>query len=208
MISVIDYGAGNVGSVIRMIEKVGGSARRVSSPADIASAEKLILPGVGAFDYGMGQLTQRGLIEALNEAALQRKIPFLGICLGMQLMCNRSDEGSARGLAWIDADVKKFAFPEGAGVPVPHMSWNVVDIRNPNPLMDNALPRTRYYFVHSYRVTCNDESDIAATATYGGDTFVAAFSRDNLFGAQFHPEKSHRFGMDIMTKFVRLNNDQ
>lgn len=202
MISIIDYGAGNVGSVIRMIEKVGGSARRVSSVHDIEHAAKIVLPGVGAFDYGMAQLADRAILDALHDAALTRKVPLLGICLGMQLMCKRSDEGARPGLGWIDAEVEKFAFPDGIAVPVPHMGWNTIDIKRANPLLDNGLPRTRYYFVHSYRVTCYEATDVVATTSYGGDRFVSAFARGNLFGAQFHPEKSHRFGMEIMKKFI------
>lgn len=207
MISVIDYGAGNVGSVIRMIEKIGGNAQRVSTARELDAARIAILPGVGAFDYGMGQLAERGLIEALHEAALERRIPILGICLGMQLMCKRSDEGVMRGLGWVDADVKKFDFPENARLPIPHMGWNTLKIMRANTLLDNSIERTRYYFVHSYRVTCNDPADIVATTEYGA-SFVSAFARDNLFGVQFHPEKSHRFGMAIIKNFLEWENAQ
>lgn len=207
MISVIDYGVGNVGSVIRMIEKVGGSAQRVSTSRELVDASIAILPGVGAFDYGMQRLADSGLIEALHEAALVRRIPILGICLGMQLMCKRSDEGQLPGLGWFDAEVVRFQFDSIERLPIPHMGWNTLELIRPNRLLDNELPRTRYYFVHSYRVQCNDAADVVATTTYG-EHFVSAFERGNLFGAQFHPEKSHRFGMAMIKKFVEWEHAQ
>ncbi|WP_426104722.1 imidazole glycerol phosphate synthase subunit HisH [Massilia sp. TSP1-1-2] len=207
MISVVDYGAGNVGSVIRMIEKVGGRAQRVASAAQIDAADKLILPGVGAFDYGMSRLAERGLIEALHRAALERKIPVLGICLGMQLMCKGSEEGELPGLGWLDANATKFEFDAQTRLPVPHMGWNTLAIARPNALLDNALARTRFYFVHSYKVRCNDPDDVIATTEYGAP-FVSVFGRDNLFGAQFHPEKSHRFGMAMMAHFLEWQHAQ
>jgi glutamine amidotransferase len=207
MISVIDYGAGNVGSVIRMIEKVGGSAHRVSTAGELAEAKIAILPGVGAFDYGMQRLADSGLIEAMHEAALVRRIPVLGICLGMQLMCKRSEEGQMPGLGWFDAEVLKFQFDSTSRLPIPHMGWNTLELARPNRLLDNELARTRYYFVHSYRVQCNDAADVVARTTYG-ERFVSAFERGNLFGAQFHPEKSHRFGMAMIRKFVEWEHAQ
>jgi glutamine amidotransferase len=207
MISVIDYGAGNVGSVIRMIEKVGGRAQRISTASELADAKIAILPGVGAFDYGMNRLADSGLTEALHDAALVRGIPILGICLGMQLMCKRSEEGQIPGLGWFDAEVLKFQFDSTNRLPIPHMGWNTLDLTRTNRLLANDLERTRYYFVHSYRVQCNDASDVVARTTYG-EHFVSAFERGNLFGAQFHPEKSHRFGMAMIKKFVECEHAQ
>jgi glutamine amidotransferase len=207
MISVVDYGAGNVNSVIRMIEKVGGRAQRVRTAEEIDAAGKLILPGVGAFDYGMAQLAERGLVAALHRAALTRKIPVLGICLGMQLMGRASEEGQLPGLGWIDAMAVKFDFDAQARLPVPHMGWNTLALERDNALLDNALPRTRFYFVHSYMMRCNDARDVIATTEYG-DRFVSVFGRDNLFGAQFHPEKSHRFGMAMMAHFLAWQHAQ
>lgn len=205
MISVIDYGAGNVGSVIRMIERAGGEARRVATVEEIEKASIAILPGVGAFDYGMTQLASRGLIGPLHEAAMVRRIPILGICLGMQLMCKSSEEGQIPGLGWIDAEVQKFKFDQASRRPIPHMGWNTLDLAQANGLLDDKLERTRYYFVHSYCVRCNDPADIIATTDYG-ERFVSAFARANLFGVQFHPEKSHRFGMEMMRKFIEWDH--
>lgn len=201
MIAVLDYGVGNVGSVIRMIERAGGAAGRIGTPEEVRAAGKLIIPGVGAFDHGMAHLESRGLLEALHDSA-RAGTPVLGICLGMQLMCKSSQEGKRAGLGWMDAEVCKFESPDGARLPVPHMGWNTVDIVRDNPLLA-AQPgvESRFYFVHSYRVRCHNSADPIAVTDYGGD-FVAAFQRDNLFGVQFHPEKSHRFGMGVMRRFV------
>lgn len=207
MISVIDYGAGNVGSVIRMIEKIGGKAQRVSTAAELDAATIAILPGVGAFDYGMTQLAGKGLIEALDRAALVRRIPILGICLGMQLMCRCSEEGELAGLRWFDADVKKFEFDQALRLPIPHMGWNTLGLKRENRLLDNTMARARYYFVHSYWVSCNNPEDVIATTEYG-NTFVSAFARNNLYGVQFHPEKSHRFGMAMLKNFLAWENAQ
>jgi imidazole glycerol-phosphate synthase subunit HisH len=202
-ISVVDYGAGNVGSVIRMIERVGGSARRASTAAEIAQADKLILPGVGAFDYGMSQLAEHGLVDALHEAALQRKVPVLGICLGMQLMCGASEEGSRPGLGWIDGEAVRFRPQPGTTLRVPHMGWNTLQIVRESSILPTGAGEQRFYFVHSYHIRCSDPAVPVALASYGVD-FVAAFQQANLWGVQFHPEKSHRFGMDLMRNFVEL----
>lgn len=203
MISVLDYGAGNVGSVIRMIERAGGAARRIGSAQEVLAAGKLVLPGVGAFGYGMAQLASRGLVPALNAVALETRIPILGICLGMQLMCRSSEEADVAGLGWIDAEVRRFPAPEATGLRVPHMGWNTLRVVCANPLLPLDAGEQRFYFVHSYRVSCHDLADPIALAHYGDD-FVAAFARGNLLGVQFHPEKSHRFGMELMRRFVEI----
>lgn len=203
MISVLDYGAGNVGSVIRMIERAGGAARRIASSEEILVAQKLVIPGVGAFNHGMSQLTSRKLLVALNSTALEARIPVLGICLGMQLMCRSSEEGALPGLGWIDADVGRFDALETHGLRVPHMGWNTLRIVRQNPLLSTEGAEQRFYFVHSYRVSCHDPADPIALTHYGKD-FVAAFQRQNLFGVQFHPEKSHRFGMELIRRFVEF----
>ena len=203
MISVLDYGAGNVGSVIRMIERAGGTAQRIASAEEVLAARKLVIPGVGAFNHGMAQLSSRELLPALNSSALEARIPVLGICLGMQLMCRSSEEGALPGLGWVDADVVRFPVPETNGLRVPHMGWNTLRVVRENPLLSTDGAEQRFYFVHSYRVSCNDPADPIALTRYGED-FVAAFQRENLFGVQFHPEKSHRFGMELMRRFVEF----
>lgn len=203
MISVLDYGAGNVGSVIRMIERAGGTAQRISSPDEVLVAQKLVIPGVGAFDYGMAKLASRDLVPALNAVALDGRIPVFGICLGMHLMCRSSGEGVLPGLGWIDAEVRLFTATETCGLRVPHMGWNTLSVVRENPLVSSDGGEKRFYFVHSYKVSCNDPADPIAYTQYGGD-FVSAFQRQNIFGVQFHPEKSHRFGMALMRRFVEF----
>lgn len=201
IISVLDYGCGNIRSVIRMLEKAGASANRVSTPEEVRGAQALVLPGVGAFDHGMGALVERGLDHALDDAVNSHAVPVLGICLGMQLMCRGSEEGQLPGLGWFDAQATRFPDPGLIRLPVPHMGWNTLRIVKDNPLLPADESDSRFYFVHSYRIRCRNPEDVVATCDYGGD-FVAAFSKTNLFGAQFHPEKSHRFGLAMMRRFV------
>ena len=202
MITIVDYSLGNLNSVANMIRHVGGECRITGDRGEIAGAEKLLLPGVGAFDRGMEALRESGIAEALSVAVLERKVPVLGICLGMQLMTLRSEEGRLPGLGWLDAEVVKFRFPHPSGLKIPHMGWNTLTVVRDNPLI---LPeeRQRFYFVHSYHVICANESDVTAVCNYGYD-FVAAFAHTNIFGAQFHPEKSHRFGMGVLRRFVEM----
>lgn len=202
-VCVVDYGAGNVGAVIRMVERAGGTARRVSTPSELGGADRLILPGVGAFDHGIAQLEQRGLVGPLRGAVMDRRVPTLGICLGMQLMCASSEEGDRRGLGWVDAEVVRFRPKEVTGLNVPHMGWNTLDIVRANPLLADGPGKQRFYFVHSYYVRTTDDALPVATASYGSD-FVAAFHQDNIHGVQFHPEKSHRFGLQLMRRFLEV----
>jgi glutamine amidotransferase len=202
VIGIIDYGMGNLRSVQKGFERVGATAEIVTTARQIEQADKVVLPGVGAFDRGMEALSESGIAEALSVAALERGVPILGICLGMQLMTKRSEEGRLPGLGWLDAEVVKFRFPEGSGLKIPHMGWNTLSIRRENPLI-RLEERQRFYFVHSYHVVCTNEPDVTATCGYGYD-FVAAFAHNNIFGAQFHPEKSHRFGMSVMRNFLEM----
>jgi glutamine amidotransferase len=158
---------------------------------------------VGAFDHGMSQLESRGLLPGLAAAALADAIPILGICLGMQLMCRASQEGRMPGLGWINAQVRRFSFPAHNDMRIPHMGWNTIRVARSNPLLASDAGEQRFYFVHSYYVACDDPDDPIAMTGYGKE-FVAAFQRKNLFGVQFHPEKSHRFGMDLIRNFVEL----
>ncbi len=200
MITIIDYGMGNVGSIANMLRKLGVEAVVSHSTDDIGRAEKLILPGVGSFDHGMRNLRERKLVPVLEEQVHGRGTPVLGICLGMQLMGTGSAEGCEPGLGWIDADsVRLRPESEGDRLTVPHMGWNTVRLAGPGP--DSLGADARFYFVHSFHLDCRDRSDVLAWTTYGR-SFVSAVRRDNLMGVQFHPEKSHRFGLRLLSDFA------
>jgi glutamine amidotransferase len=199
MIVIVDYGVGNVGSVANMLRKVGARARISASSADIEAADKLILPGVGHFDSGMAKLNETGLVPVLAEQVLAKGKPVLGICLGMQMLTRGSEEGSAPGLGWIDAYSHRF--PDMAGLRVPHMGWNTVRADNEASLFAHHGDTERFYFVHSYFVRTADPAHVAATCSYGIE-FAAAFQANNIFGVQFHPEKSHLFGMELFKRFI------
>lgn len=202
-VSIVDCGIGNIKSVQRMFEAVDASARIISDPAELGDCARLVLPGVGAFDAGMSALGEGGWIEALNRLALERRVPTLGICLGMQLLCRRSEEGVMPGLGWIEADVIRIDLGGVAGLKVPHMGWTVVRPAKPNPLIPADEGEQRFYHVHKYRAVCDRPEDVLATARYGTE-FTTAVNRDNIYGVQFHPEKSHRFGMALMRRFLAV----
>ncbi len=203
MISVIDYGVCNLGSMLNMLRKVGAEAQLVSTAAELERAGKLVLPGVGAFDHGIGALRERGLADALCKRVLQDKVPLLGVCLGMQMLGRRSEEGGTEGLGLIDAEVRRFRFAPDSKNKVPHMGWNQLAQRRDGPLLRELAARSRFYFCHSYHLVCADPGDVLATADYGGE-FVAALQHENVYGVQFHPEKSHRFGMALLHNFAEL----
>ena len=203
MIAVIDYGMGNIASILNMFKRIGNRDVVLTKDSRIVeSADKLLLPGVGAFDNGMKNLQHSGLIPLLNKKVKEDKTPILGICLGMQLLTNGSEEGAEKGLGWIDADTKKYAFSEDSNLKVPHMGWNYIDIKRKSPLF-SSIGKKKFYFVHSYYVKCNNSSEVIATCNYGFD-FDCMIQNDNIFGAQFHPEKSHKFGMEIFENFSKL----
>jgi glutamine amidotransferase len=202
MIVIVDYGMGNLGSIANILRKVGADAVVTRDQSLIEKASKLILPGVGAFDEGMKNIRTLGLEGLLNRRALKDRVPTLGICLGMQLMARRSEEGSLEGLGWLAADVKRFRFPaDRSDLKVPHMGWNTIKATKESMLLARYDEPPRFYFVHSYYVVCDNPGDILATASHGGE-FTAAFQRDNLMGVQFHPEKSHKFGMALFGSFI------
>lgn len=206
MIGILDYGIGNISSIANMLKKTGVEAIRVKSVEDLNIVSKIILPGVGAFDYGMKCLQSSGILDRLNERVLNEKLPTLGICLGMHLMCKTSEEGEMDGLGWIDASVRKFNFQgdiQALGLKIPHMGWNEVNVKKDNSFCDENS-KQRFYFVHSYFVDCNKKEDILLTCEHG-NTFVAGFQKGNIIGMQFHPEKSHRFGLELLKRFVNSN---
>lgn len=198
MIVVIDYGMGNLGSIANMIKKVGHKCIITSDLEEIKKATKLILPGVGSFDNGMKNLQERGMVEILNQKVLVEKTPILGICLGMQLMTKSSEEGSLSGLRWVDAQTKRFVSDT---LKIPHMGWNIIKHQKNSQLFDEMEREKRFYFVHSYCVSCNQEADILTNTNYIQD-FVSSFEKENIVGVQFHPEKSHKFGMNLIKNFV------
>lgn len=203
MITIVDYGMGNLGSVANMLRKLKVSCVVTSDPARIRSATKLILPGVGAFDAGMRNLEERGLIDALNSA-VDSGIPLLGICLGMQLLMRHSEEGNCGGLGWIDREVVKFKLSQNElsgrfPLRVPHMDWKEVAVVQRTPLF-TGLEAPRFYFVHSFYVPANIP-ETSCTALHGHE-FAAAVQKENVFGVQFHPEKSHKFGMTLLRNFA------
>lgn len=202
MIVIIDYGMGNLGSIQNMLKRLGIPAIVSAKPEDITPARALILPGVGSFDRGIQNLKDSGLCDILQQKVLDQGVPILGICLGMQIMTRGSEEGSAPGLGWLAADTLKFSFPENPSLKVPHMGWNTADVKQASPLFTGLYVENRFYFVHSYYVKCEDES-IALSATTHGREFISAVQYRNIFGVQFHPEKSHRFGMTLLANFAR-----
>jgi glutamine amidotransferase len=202
MIVIVDYGVGNLGSILNMLKKIGAEAVISADPGEIAQANKLILPGVGAFDHGMQNLYQRNLVAALNNSVLQQRIPILGICLGMQLFTIGSEEGQLPGLGWINARTIRFGSgKQNHGIRVPHMGWNSPRVVRPGVLFRDTGEDMRYYFVHSYHAICNEKIDVTTVTTYGSE-FVSSFERRNVLGVQFHPEKSHKFGMRVLENFV------
>lgn len=202
MIGIIDYGMGNVGSLSNMIERLGEPVYIISKPDELELAEKLVLPGVGSFDNGMNQLTLKGFKDPLSYLVIDKKIPILCICLGMQLITKKSEEGLENGLGWIDAECLRFKFPDPQ-FKVPHMGWNSVLLKRESLLSRYIPENPRFYFVHSFYVKCHEESDVFATSDYG-IIFTSMIQRNNIYGTQFHPEKSHKYGLSVIKSFIEL----
>ena len=203
MIAIIDYEMGNLGSIQKAFKRLNKDTIISNNPSDLMKADKLILPGVGNFERGINNLEQLNLRQLLNELVIEKKVPILGICLGMQLMCNFSEEGNKEGLGWIDAEVIKFKL-NNRKLKIPHMGWNTINIVKDCTLLKQNT-NNEYYFVHSYFVKCNDSKDIVSMSTYD-DKFVSSFNKNNIYGFQFHPEKSHKQGIDILSAFTKRLN--
>jgi glutamine amidotransferase len=202
MIGIVDYGMGNVGSVQNMLWRLGHESMTVTTPSGIDRASRLILPGVGAFDSAMTVLRERGLADALDRRVQRDRVPLLGICLGMQLLAEGSEEGVLPGLGWIPGRAQRFRFePPSPPLPVPHVGW-AGTVATRDHLVTRPLPSPpRFYFVHSYHVVCREPGDVLLTADYGAP-FCAALARENIVATQFHPEKSHRCGLALLAAFV------
>ncbi len=203
MVSIVDYGVGNTGALLNMLDYLGIDAEAVETADGIDKARMLLLPGVGAFDKAMRTLRERNLLPALDGAVLQRKVPVLGVCLGMQLLARRSDEGSEPGLGWIAADVKRITPPPASGLKVPNIGWLAIRAQRRTALFDPEAAESRFYFDHGYHMVCDDPADVAATIDYGG-RLCCAVAHGHIAGVQFHPEKSHRHGMRLLEAFARL----
>lgn len=202
MITIVDYGMGNLGSLLNMFKRIGATTRVVADPALLSGAEKLVLPGVGAFDAAMGRINEvPGLREVLDHKAMTESVPILGVCLGMQLLTSSSEEGVLPGLAWIPGRARRF--PKSEGLKVPHMGWNIARSRTASPITTGVGNEPRYYFVHSYYVEV-DDIDHSLMRTHHGLEFDSAIGAGNIYGVQFHPERSHRFGMQILKNFSAL----
>lgn len=200
---IIDTGMGNLGSILNMLKRISCKSIISSDPRDIMSADKLILPGVGSFDSVMKKIDSLQIREFLDRQVIENKTPILGICLGIQMFTKGSDEGSLPGFGWIDAKTVRFSFPGNHCLKIPHMGWNSTTLHKESPLFSEMPPNAKFYFVHSYHIVCQDQADILSTTQYGNN-FVSSIQKNNIFGTQFHPEKSHKMGMKILKNFTEL----
>lgn len=203
MITIINYGMGNLGSVQNMFKRIGVPTEITGDISKIEKAEKLLLPGVGAFGAAMQRIEESGLKNILDKKVLEDKTPVLGICLGMQLLTRSSEEASVPGLGWIQAQTLKFNFQGDASLKVPHMGWNIIHPVKASRLTENFSDEPRFYFVHSYYVKADNTEDVLTTTRHGID-FDSIIQHHNIYGAQFHPEKSHKFGMRLLQNFARI----
>lgn len=202
-IVIIDYNMGNLFSVSKKLQKIGVDSIVTSSQSEIETADKIILPGVGHFGRAIQHINNLGIKDILDYKVLENKTPVLGICLGMQLMCQSSEEGNCGGLAWIDATVNKFSVNDSLHYKIPHTGWNRIKIKKESPLMKEISQNEEFYFVHSYYVKCNNQSDIMNSTNHESE-FTSAFQKENIFGVQYHPEKSFDQGEVLFQNFIDL----
>ena len=204
MIAIIDYGVGNISAFVNIYKKLDIDIKIAKKPSDLESVSKLILPGVGAFDHAMNELNNSGMLDKLNELVLIDKLPVIGVCVGLQMMAKKSDEGDLPGLGWIDANVKLFDVTKiNFKTHLPHMGWNDVISIKENSLFKKLEKDSKFYFLHSFYFECNNKEDIIAVSDYG-IRFACAINKDNIYGTQFHPEKSHNFGVQLLKNFANL----
>ena len=204
MITIIDYGVGNINAFINVYKRLNIPVNTAKSAAELRDVQKIILPGVGHFDHAMSELIKSGMREALDELVVEKKIPVIGICVGMQMMANSSEEGTLKGLGWINSTVRKFDETKIDQITkLPHMGWNDVTPVDSNPLFEGLEKNALFYFLHSYYFQCNENTDIIAVSDYGGQ-FTCAVNHENIYGIQFHPEKSHYYGEKLLHNFAKL----
>lgn len=202
MIRVVDYGLGNVQAFVNIYKRLGIPVDTAKNSQELMAASKVILPGVGAFDWAMTRLENSGMRQALDFLAIEKKTPVLGVCVGMQMMARHSEEGSLKGLGWMNGEIKRMVQPSSAGPMIlPHMGWNEVNARSQDLLFAGMQGTPRFYFLHSYQFMANLEDSVIAETCYGGK-FASAVRAENLFGVQFHPEKSHGWGIQLLKNFA------
>lgn len=204
MITIVDYGLGNILAFANIYKRLNISVSIASTPEQLLLAEKIVLPGVGSFDWAMSRLKESGLCEFLDILVLEKQLPVIGVCVGMQMMANRSDEGESKGLGWLDAEVKQFDEVRFAqSTHLPHMGWNDMLMVRKTPLLAGLETDARFYFLHSYYFAHKEEKQVLAQTDYGG-FFASVVNRGNIFGVQFHPEKSHHWGVRLLKNFAEL----
>lgn len=204
MIAIIDYGVGNINAFVNIYKKLGVNVKIAQTAGELEGATRLILPGVGHFDYAMERFAASGMMDTASDLVLNKKLPVIGICVGMQMLAASSDEGRLPGLGWIDATVKKFdASTLKHTTRLPHMGWNDIRSEQSNPLLVNLETAARFYFLHSYYFDCAKQADSIAVSDYGTQ-FTCAVNHENIYGVQFHPEKSHHFGIQLLKNFSNV----
>jgi glutamine amidotransferase len=204
MIAIINYGVGNIRAFVNIYNKLDIPIIIAEKKSDLVNVDKIILPGVGAFDHAMDKLNASGMRDRIDDLVLDKKLPVIGICVGMQMLANCSEEGKGTGLGWIDAVVTKFDINKiQYKTHLPHMGWNDIYGTSNNLLLSELQENAKFYFLHSYYFHCNNENNIIATADYG-IKFTCAVNHNNIFGVQFHPEKSHNYGIQLLNNFAKL----
>lgn len=204
MIGIISYGLGNIKAIQNVYQKLSHPVKIIESIDDLSGVNKLILPGVGAFDYAMEKFNNSGLKDEIIKLVFKDEVPILGICVGAQMLCSSSDEGNLPGLNWIDASVKKFKKNNAKiNLQLPHMGWNDVKSVKKSKLFNGMHEDVKFYFLHSYYIHCNKSNQVIATSEYP-NTFVCSVNNKNIYGVQFHPEKSHHFGVKLLDNFYKL----